>query len=286
MKRRPLGEILIQQGVVDEHQLRAALAHQRQWGTPLGQAVVDLRFCARDTVLRALAEQAALPAIALDADALDSTVAPLLPRKAAEQHRAVPLRVEGARGEVLAIAIAAPASLDSLDELLAVSGKKRLNAFLADDASIERAIGRIYLGYDKADARVATPSRGVDVRELEFDLKPVLVYGWTEEAGRNLALVLAADGLEAKVATAQEVLSCEPDDVVITPLPAIERITPAGQRARGRVVVIGKAPEEDLPRAQLLGALGFIAAPVDTALLLRSIRRCRALRMEATAHAA
>ena len=290
MKRKALGDILVEMGALDEHQLQSALAHHRQWGMPIGQAVLDKRFCSKETVLRALSRQAMLPVIDLSREDLDSRVAALLPKKAAEQHRAVPIRVEGAKNETLVVAIAAPASLESLDELKAVSGKRRLSAYLADDGAIERAFGRIYLGYDKADERAATePVREIAIdNEVEFDLtaqdgaekektRPVMVYGWTDEAGRTMALILAADGIDAKVVTAQEVLACQNDDVIVAPLPAMEAIVPHGQRAPGRLVVAGKVPEDDLPRAQLLGALGFIAAPVDTGLLLRAVRRCQAL---------
>lgn len=284
MKRRPIGDILLEMGAIDEYQLQSALAHHRQWGMPLGRAIVEKRFASTEQVLAALSRQALMPVVDLSKEPLSSKLASLLPRKAAEQHRAVPLRVEGAREEVLVVAIAAPASLDSLDEIKAVSGRKRVRAFLADDASIERAFGRIYLGYDAAETTQVDPiSDAIPIDEEEFDLevearpRPVLIFGWPEETGRTMALVLAADGVEAKVASPREVLNCAEDDVIVAPLPAIEALLPAGQRAPGRLVVAGKVPEEDLPRAQVLGARGFLVAPVDTGLLLRSVRRCQAL---------
>jgi type IV pilus assembly protein PilB len=84
--------------------------------------------------------------VELDTQLLDPRLARLVPLKIAETHRAVPLRLEGARESVLVVAIAAPASLDSLDTLKSVSGKARVVARLATDAAIRRAIGRLYRG--------------------------------------------------------------------------------------------------------------------------------------------
>jgi type IV pilus assembly protein PilB len=39
------------------------------------------------------------------------------------------------------------------------------------------------------------------------------------------------------------------------------------------LLVAGKEPERDVMRAQALGARGFLAAPLDTELLLRAVRR-------------
>lgn len=304
MKRRPIGNILVEMGIIDEHQLQSALGHQRQWGMPLGRALIDKNFATSEQVLQALSKQTLMQAVDLTCQPLSGELARLLPRKCAEQHRAVPLRLEGARNEVLVVAIAAPASIDSLDAIKATSGKMRVVAYLADDASIERAFGVIYLGYDKAEtAQVEAKTAAIHLEEAEFEfesnavaapvaeivpakLRPVLIYGWNEQAGKTLALILASEKIPARVATSAEVLGCAATDVIIAPLPAMEAILPRGEKAPGRLIVAGKVPENDLPRAQLLGARGFITAPVDTALLLRAVKRCRAIEEKGDTRAA
>src|SRR5688500_3842321 len=95
--KKRLGEILLELGAVDELQLQSALAYQRKWGVPLGQVVVDMRFCAAHQVLAALAWQTGVQAVDLDAQPLETTVAKVLPQRLGEQHRVVPLRLEGPR---------------------------------------------------------------------------------------------------------------------------------------------------------------------------------------------
>lgn len=344
MKKR-LGDILVERGVIDALQLHSALAYQRKWGVPLGQVVVDQRFCTAQQVLEALATQVGMQTVELDTQPPDANLTYLIPEKVAEAHRVVPLRLEGkgGRDSVLVVAIAAPASLASLDAVKSVSGKSRVVAKLATDAAIRRAIGRMYrgetgeaaprrpglegfslpeaddsmpmlLGGTMADlTNMEAPSgkEGLPMlssfeeatRPTPAPVKPtpapvaavaprrptptqvkiptltparpeqvaqVLVYGWGVEASAGLVRVLEASGLKAQVASTEELLAANEAQVVVAPLPSMEAL---GRRVLAQVLVAGKAPELDLPRAQAVGARGFLAAPVDPDLLLRAVRR-------------
>ncbi|RJS21207.1 general secretion pathway protein GspE [Corallococcus sp. H22C18031201] len=333
MKKR-LGDILLARGVLDTLQLHSALAYQRKWGVPLGQVVVDQRFCTADIVFAALAEQAGLETVDLDTLAPESALTRLIPEKVAEAHRVVPLRMEGQgpRDAVLVVAIAAPASMASLDVVKSVSGKGRVVARLATDAAIRRAIGRLYRGevgpaprrpgfegfsLPEADdampvvmgesmaelTNMETPAEEgttglpllapLEARAPRAPLPPlarvtpqpvtatgqVLVYGWGAVAAAGLVRVLGDEGLLARVASTDAVLASDETQVVVAPLPSMEAL---GRRVRAQVLVAGKTPELDLPRAQAVGARGFLAAPVDPDLLLRAVRRLAASADDAT----
>ncbi len=287
-KRQPLGQVLRGMGVIDDFQLRSALAHQKQWGTPLGQTLVEKGFCTEDRLLAALAQQTGLNPLDLDRLPLGPQLARLLPQKVAQQHRAVALRNEGAKDEVLVVAIAAPADLKSLDDIQAVTGARRLRAFVADDRGLQRAIGRIYLDAEVGPGahRTHTPvelAAATPQDEVQFELdeetapeRPVLLYGWSREVGDRMATALRDGGLGARIATAEDVAEALPEDVLVSPLPAAEALFASRRRPGALLVVAGKAPELDLPRARALGAVGFLAAPVDPGLLFRAVRRCRA----------
>jgi hypothetical protein len=168
-KRQPLGQVLLQLGFLDRDQLQAALGHQRQWGMPLGRAVLEKRFCTPEQLLQAFSQQLGLPLVDLDRERLDPFLAQLIPRKIAEQHRAVPLKVEGKRAENLVIAIAAPASLASLDAIQAVSGKSRVIPQLASDEAMARAIGRLYDGGDPGPLEPPRPVGPLSSEALHND---------------------------------------------------------------------------------------------------------------------
>ena len=284
MKRANLGDILIEMGALDELQLHSALAHQRQWGTPLGRAVVEKRFCSADQVLAALSRQTGLPAIDLDQEPLDPRLARLVTVKVAQQHRLVPVRLQGPRSEELVVAIAAPASLASLDAARAVSRKSRVIGLLASDGAIDRAIARLYVQpvpRAAADPLVTQPLRFDEIeRALRLDRvqRPppvdVLVYGWPAPAGQRLAEALSSHGVLARVAGALQVQTAAPEDIVIAPIPAMEALVRVAEPVKARLIAAGKEPDTDLARAHRLGARSFLLAPLDFELLLRAIRRC------------
>jgi type IV pilus assembly protein PilB len=152
MRKKRLGDLLRENGLVDELQLRAALGHHHKWGVPLGQVVVDMGFCSAQQVLEVLASQAQLPTVDLDAELLDPQLVDVLPVGVAEACRVIPLRQEGPRDSVLVVATAAPGDPLALDEVARRTGKVRVVTLLATDAAISQAIERLYYPH-LADAR-------------------------------------------------------------------------------------------------------------------------------------
>jgi type IV pilus assembly protein PilB len=297
MKRQPLGKILIEMGAIDELQLSAALAYQRKWGMPLGRALIENRLCSPAQLMEALARQIGLPFIDLDKETLSPKQAELLPIKVAEQYRVVPLRLEGERQEVLVIAIAAPAPLASLDAVRSVARKRRVVAHLASDEAIIRAIGRMYRGWIQAehpepeqtpvrDAPQYFPETQYDLDtpfdlelnsgdEVKTDPRPVLLYGWTEQAGSTLSALLLSQSMTSAAVGAEAVVGCNATDIVIAPLPAIEELLAAQKKVPGRVLVISKSPHSDMSRARTTGAWGMLSPPLDGRQLAATVQRCR-----------
>lgn len=276
MKRETLGELLVRMGRIDALQLRSALAHQKQWGTPLGKILVDHRFCGSRDVLEALAAQIGLPAIDLDAVGLDPSLTQLLPEKLSRRLGAVPLRLEGARGHVLHVAVLAPAKLDSLDALRSVTGKQ-IRASLAADDALDRAQARLY-GGEGAVAQEAAHT--IPVNELLFELEgaanaehEVLLFGWDSRTTGRLAAVLKDNGYSPRIASLGDVLLSTPEDVLLAPLPVMESMAVHGICIPAKLVAAGRKPETDAARAFWLGAAAFITAPLDIERLVGALRR-------------
>ena len=66
-KKKRIGEMLLEAGIIDETQLKAALGHQRQWGVRLGQALVDLKLATEADIVRALSLKFGFEVAKLDA---------------------------------------------------------------------------------------------------------------------------------------------------------------------------------------------------------------------------
>ena len=282
---------------MNERQLAAALDRQRQWGVPLGRTLLELRICSTADLLAALSEQTGIPLVDLDTEPVEPEALALVSHKVAELHRVVPLRLEGARKEVLVVAIAAPAKLASLDEVQGVS-RKKIHPLLALDDAIDRAIGRHYRGETAGNAPIGAAESGLPSeeagppyipleREMDLELNQQLeaaeaaadgrvwIFGWSPETSQALLKLLSSELFPAQVARAEDVIKSRPEDVVVSPLPAMEALVAGGAGFQGQLVVAVKSPEGDLIRAQSLGAKGYVATPVDKDLLLRAIKRCR-----------
>lgn len=285
MKRLPIGDLLVSMGAIDALQLQSALGHHRRWGMPLGKAILEKGFCSPDQLLQALAVQSGLASVRLQTETLNADLTELVPYRVAAQHRVVPVALSGKRQEILEVAIAAPASLAALDSVRSVSGKQRVIARIANDEDIQRALGQLYRVERPQPAtdtsRVARPLSQREV-EVEFtddgarvEAQParILIYGWPEPAARALILLLASHELLGATATAEELQRCAGHDIVIAPIPAMETLHQSGRRPSGQYLAAGKLPEVDVARAQRLGAQGFVVAPIDNELLVRSIRR-------------
>lgn len=270
--RRPLGEILLELGVVNRAQLRVGLVHHFETHVPLGRALVREGVCTEADVLRGLAAQLGVEAVDLEEQALpERTVASLIPARVARQYRAVPLRVEmvqleqGER-EVLHIALPAPVSLEAVDAVRAVSGKPRVEAHVASDTALTRALAALYGIEEPAEPPAApSPSPG----------GPLLLYGWPPVTAVLISRQLARHGIPAKVSTPLEVLHTRPEDIVLAPIQAMEGLLAGEVRIAGSLIVHGSSDDEGFERARQLGARGYLANPRDEQLLLRAVRRLR-----------
>src|SRR3989442_5763307 len=114
VKRKPLREVLIEQGVVSGPQLDAVLGKLENGRGPLGQALVAEGLLSAEQLGRALAAQYGLPHEALTEYRVDPRFYSTIPVELMYRHPFVPLAEQDG---LLVIAIHDPGNLPSLDEL-------------------------------------------------------------------------------------------------------------------------------------------------------------------------
>jgi type IV pilus assembly protein PilB len=115
-KRQPLGQLLLQRGVIAADQLDRALEEQRRSNHQklLGEILVELRFCTDDQITEALAEAYGVPYARVSPRLADPKVIPILPKEFLEKHQVLPLfLVEN----VLTVAVSEPANVFLLEEI-------------------------------------------------------------------------------------------------------------------------------------------------------------------------
>ncbi|MBX7101646.1 MAG: general secretion pathway protein GspE, partial [Myxococcaceae bacterium] len=143
-RRRRLGELLIEAGVLDDERLKAALVEQKKWGGKLGRTLVEMGFVDETAMVQALSKQLGIPSVDLDQLTLPPEVVQLLRVDLAERYGVFPLQGDP-RGRTLQVASSDPTNLEALQELGMTLGA-RVVPTVATGSSIDRAIRRLYYG--------------------------------------------------------------------------------------------------------------------------------------------
>lgn len=148
--KKRLGELLIEAGVVDETQLKAALGHQRQWGVRLGQALVDLKLATEVDVVKALALKFGYEVAQLDGlePYAHQQALQLVPRDFAIRNNLFPIAADTA---TVSVAMSDPTNLAVVDELRFRTGR-RVKVSIGGDRELAAALALAYPNPDQTEA--------------------------------------------------------------------------------------------------------------------------------------
>lgn len=142
--RRPIGQILIAQGVISEDQLRIALLEQMKSNQPVGRLLVSLGFVSEATLRDALSESMGQKSVDLSHAIVDPAALQLVPHDVAKKHCLLPLDYD-AEHHRLTVAIADPSDIVAIDKLRAMIPREpQIEMMLAGESEIQRAIDQYY----------------------------------------------------------------------------------------------------------------------------------------------
>ncbi len=137
-KPKQLGQILIEQGLITEEQLQAALEVHHRTPKSLGRVLIDMGLIKEADLVRALAEQVGLEFVDLSEAQIDPAAAALLPETLARRYRALPI---GERDGKLLVAMSDPANVYALDDIRAITNRD-VQPVVATASDVEQAIAR------------------------------------------------------------------------------------------------------------------------------------------------
>jgi len=142
VKRKKLGELLIDEGLIDEMQLNSAIGHQRNWGGKLGSTLVELGFLTEEDIARVLESQ--LKQKCLGEEDIEPTPQALemVSAQDAFRYNILPIRVDD---RTLELAMSNPYDLEITDAI-ELKVKRRVKGVLAVESAIKHAIKRYYFG--------------------------------------------------------------------------------------------------------------------------------------------
>ena len=149
-RRKRLGDLLIDAGVLTQEQLETALKSQKTTGERLGKELINLGFITEMTMIQALEFQLGIPHIDMSEMVVASDVASLIPGALAERYQIIPIRKEG---PTITLAMVDPTNLFAIDDVHMITGCN-VSPVIAVERDIVRAINQAYGIRDLVDKAV------------------------------------------------------------------------------------------------------------------------------------
>jgi type IV pilus assembly protein PilB len=121
LERKPLGQLLLDKGLVKPEQLDRALEEQKRSNHQklLGEVLVELRICSEDQITEALAQAYGVPYARVSPKIADPKTIATLPKEFLEKHQVLPLFLVE---KVLTVAVSEPANVFLVEEVERLSG--------------------------------------------------------------------------------------------------------------------------------------------------------------------
>jgi type IV pilus assembly protein PilB len=143
-----VGDVLVQEGILSEEQLKRALAQQKSSGRMLGEMLVDQGVISNTVLVRALARCLGIKGCQIRHGLIDAGLVKLIGEEEASRLKVIPMfKVHG----TLTVAMAEPQSLPTIDRLRQLTGCK-IRPVLALEANIAEFVKKYASGDVDVDA--------------------------------------------------------------------------------------------------------------------------------------
>ncbi|MBI4690770.1 MAG: type II secretion system protein GspE, partial [Nitrospirae bacterium] len=147
LKKKFLGEMLIEAGVITKEQRDRAMQEQKRLGKRLGETLVGLGFITDEAMAKALSEQMALPFRELRLVSIAPEAIALVPESFARKHRVLPLDIKGG---MLTLAMADPLDIFAVDEIRRIT-KIPVNTVVVTETDLLKALDKYYKGKEEVE---------------------------------------------------------------------------------------------------------------------------------------
>lgn len=142
MKKKFLGEMLIEAGVITSEQRDKAMQEQKRLGKRLGEALVSLGFITEDVMAKALSAQMGMSFKELRFLTIAPGVTDLVPESLARKHKVLPIEIKDGR---LILAMADPLDIFAADEINRVT-RMPVDTVVITESELLKALDKYYRG--------------------------------------------------------------------------------------------------------------------------------------------
>ncbi|OEE57978.1 MSHA biogenesis protein MshE [Enterovibrio norvegicus FF-454] len=139
--RKRLGDLLVEEHIITDENLNAALKRQSQTGNKLGDTLIEMGILSESKMLDFLARQLGVPLIDLSLTQVDPSAVTLIPEVHARRLRAL---VIGRIGNTVRVVMSDPADLASQESVLNLLNHYQVELLIAAEQSLIDAFDRYY----------------------------------------------------------------------------------------------------------------------------------------------
>ncbi|HIE51819.1 MAG TPA: type II/IV secretion system protein [Armatimonadetes bacterium] len=168
MARRPFGEIIAELAGLTPEQIEQAVKIGRETGEPLGEVLVNLGLITEKQRAQALGQQWGIPFRDLEEQPPEEQAAEWLPLRLCEKHTVVPVALNNHR---LTLAMARPFDLYAIDEIKLATGYDVVPLIAAEE-DIHRTIARLYRTDQQVGEVLSDLAKDIEGVEIEVEEKP------------------------------------------------------------------------------------------------------------------
>ena len=137
---KPLGELLIERGVINHEQLQLALEHQKKNGGLFGEVLVDMNFATEKDIAQALTCQYGFPYLPLSNYEIDEEIIKTVPKHICEEFCLIPI---DKIGKSITLAMANPLNVQAAEDIEVLTGCT-VQTFVSTSTEIKLSINKYY----------------------------------------------------------------------------------------------------------------------------------------------
>ncbi len=171
-KKEKLGQILINNHIINEEQLQEALQRQEETGESLGRVLIDMKMVSEGALTSILARQRGLKYADLSNFDIDITACSLVDADIARRYTLIPV---GFNGDRLMVAMADPTNVFALDDIRIMTGLQ-IEPMVATKEDIVTAINRYCRSESEVDTEDLTLDGTEEAEEADAENAPIVKY--------------------------------------------------------------------------------------------------------------
>jgi type IV pilus assembly protein PilB len=137
---KPLGELLIEQGIINSAQLDKCLGIQKEKGGLIGEILIENGYCKEEDVAQALTVQYGFPFLPLSNYEISPDIINTIPVKFARQNQIIPI---DKIGNNLTLGMANPLNVKVVEEAERLTGCN-IQLFVCTMSDVKKAIEKYY----------------------------------------------------------------------------------------------------------------------------------------------